>query len=193
MTLQSTLRLLLVAVSASVLAGCAAMTVGAHLEGVASFSGYQTFAWGPRDALPTGDPRLDGNIFFRDHVEGAIEKQLAMRGLRLMLISESPDLLVHYHANVRQRIDVEATDRLYGYSSGNYEPDVVEFEQGTLVVDVVDARTNRLIWRGWAQDSVNVDDSDRLHRQIDEAVPRMFRQFPRIAQQPAASEELPPS
>jgi hypothetical protein len=177
MTLQSIIRFSLLTVTAPLLAGCAAMTVGSHIESAAGFSEYQTFAWGPRDALPTGDPRLDANIFFRDHVEGAIEKQLVKRGLR-QVVSNPADLRVHYHANVRQRIDVEATDREYGCAAGTREPHVVEFEEGTLVVDVIDARTNRLVWRGWAQDSVNVDDSNRLHRQIDQAVPRMFMQFP---------------
>ena len=39
-----------------------------------------TYDWGPADALPTGDPRLDQNPFFKDHLEGAVEKELATRG-----------------------------------------------------------------------------------------------------------------
>ena len=48
------------------------MTAGSHVEPAADFTRYQTFDWGPPDALPTGDPRLDGNIFFRDHVMGGM-------------------------------------------------------------------------------------------------------------------------
>jgi hypothetical protein len=118
---------------------------------------------------------------------GAVEKQLVLKGFRL-LEGSSPDLRVHYHANVRQRIDVEATDRQYGYYAGDAEPRKVEFEQGTLVVDVIDARTNRLIWRGWAQDSVDVDNRDRLHRQVDEGVARMFKYFPLLAPTPVPVE-----
>jgi hypothetical protein len=49
------------------------------------------------------------------------------------------------------------------------------------VLDVIDTRTNRLIWRGWAQDSVEeaLEDSDRMARQINEAVTRMLATFPR--------------
>jgi Domain of unknown function (DUF4136) len=188
MRLHRTIQIFLIAFSAGLLVSCAPMTVGAHLERTATFSGYQTFAWGPSDALPTGDPRLDGNIFFRDHVLGAIEKQLVLKGLRLVE-EASADLRIHYHANVRQRIDVDTTDRQYGYASGDRQPQLIEFEQGTLVVDVIDASTNRLVWRGWAQDSVNPEDSDRLHRQIDAAVPRMFKQFPRVTQQAEAPAE----
>ena len=69
--------------------------------------------------------------------------------------SGTPDLLIHYHASINQRIDVNRLDREYGYC---YDDDcragVIEYEAGTLVLDIVDTRTNRVIWRGWAQDSV---------------------------------------
>jgi len=44
----------------------------------------------------------------------------------------------------------------------------------------VDARTNRVIWRGWAQDSVEdtLDNPDRMAKQIDEAVTRMMLMLP---------------
>ena len=174
---------MLVVLGAVAVAGCASMTVGSHVERAADIQRYHTFAWGPPDALPTGDPRLDGNVFYRDHVLGAVEKQLLSRGF-LHADTPDPDLRLHFHANVRHRIDVGASDRQYGYSSGELPPAVVEFEQGTLVVDVIDARTNRLIWRGWAQDSVRAEDAERVHRQIDEGVTRMFRTFPFVAATP---------
>jgi hypothetical protein len=88
-------------------------------------------------------------------------------------------VLVHYHANVRQRLDVDAADLEYGYT-GTGGPHPVEFEQGTLVVDLIDARTRKLIWRGWAQDSVAgvIDDQDRLDHQVERGVTRMFERFP---------------
>jgi hypothetical protein len=57
----------------------------------------------------------------------------------------------------------------------------MQYEAGTLVIDVLDARTNRLIWRGWAQDAVKgmLTNQDTMARQINEAVARMFAQFPK--------------
>ncbi len=179
----------LFAAGAIALVGCGSMTVSSHIERGADFDVYRTYDWGPPDGLPTGDPRLDNNAFFQDYVQGAVEKQLAMKGLERGA-SGSADLLVHYHANVTQRIDVDATDRQYGYAS-SYEPHVVDFEQGTLVVDVIDARTNKLVWRGWAQDSVAgvIDDQDRLDRQTERGVTRMFERFPIVGRgNPAVPE-----
>jgi hypothetical protein len=174
--------LTLAAIAALAVTGCAAtMNVSSHVERGLDFAQYRTFDWGPADSLPTGDPRLDKDPFFQDHLQGAVEKQLAARGLEWST-SGTADLLVHYHANISERIDVDRMDidRGFCYADG-CSPPVVEYEAGTLVLDVIDTRTNRLIWRGWAQGSVKrmLDNQDTMARQIDDAVTRMFMRFPR--------------
>ena len=162
--------------------GCAThMTVSSHVEHGLDWSHYQTFNWGPADALPTGDPRLDRNPFFNDRVQGAVEKGLRARGFQLTAIDASADLLVHYHANISKRINVNHADGAYGYcSQAVCPPEVVEYEAGTLLLDIVDARTNRLIWRGWAQNSVEdlLNDPERMAKAIDEDVERMLLRLP---------------
>ena len=172
---------LAVAIVTSAFAGCAPLTVSSQFDRAADFAQYRTFQWGPADALPTSDPRLDQNAFFRDHLEGAVEKHLASRGWTLAS-SDTPDILIHYHANVRQRIDVNRIDQQYGscYAT-DCDIRVMEYEAGTLVLDFVDARTNRVVWRGWAQNSMNgiFDHPDRMERMINEAVERMLARLPR--------------
>jgi len=170
------------AVAAAVIAsGCAtAMSVSSHVDRNLDFSKYKTFDWGPADALPTGDARLDGDPFFKDHVQGAVERGLAARGIELA--SSNPDLVIHYHANITERIDVNKADRAYGYCrASDCPPDTVYYEAGTLVLDVMDARTNTLVWRGWAQNSVEDElrNQDKMAKTIDRAVSEMLRQLPR--------------
>ena len=169
-----------VVLSALALAACATtMTVSSHVQRGLDFARYRTWDWGPADTLPTGDPRLDANPFFQDHVQGAVEKGLAARGLGGPH-SESPDLLIHFHASIDQRLKVGLADNRYGYCYEDCTQEIVEYEAGTLVLDIVDAHTNRVIWRGWAQDSVEgvLDNEDKMARQIDEAVRRMLAQLP---------------
>ena len=171
-----------ITVAAFALAGCATMRVSSHVERGRDFSQYRTFDWGPADALPTGDPRLDKDPFFLDHVEGAIEKQMAARGFGRSAASATPDVRIHYHASIDQRIALDEVDRRYGDCySNDCGPRVTHYEAGTLVVDIVDARTNTLVWRGWAQNSVEgvLGNRDRLARTIDEGVTRMFLRLPR--------------
>jgi hypothetical protein len=172
-------QLAAVVVASLVGASCATtMSVSSHVERGLDFSRYRSFDWGPADALPTGDPRLDQNPFFKDHVQGAVEKQLAARGIAL---SPAPDLLIHYHANIRDRIAVNRLERGYGYcTAADCPSETIAYEAGTLVLDIIDVRTNRLIWRGWAQNSVGdmLDDPDRMARTIDQAVTRMLAKLP---------------
>jgi hypothetical protein len=172
----------LVALLALAVTRCATMSIGSYVERGTDFTRYATWDWGAADALPTGDPRLDNNGVFQDYLQGAIEKQLRARRFERTTTGE-PDLLVHVHASVMQRIDVDRVDRERGYcDAGNCGPRVIEYEAGTLVLDVVDARTNRLLWRGWAQDSLQgiIEDQDVMEAQINRAVRGMFERFPVI-------------
>jgi hypothetical protein len=165
---------------AATTASCATMTVSAHIERNIDFSEYVTYNWGARDNFPVGDPRLDNNQFFRDYLEGAIEKRMTAKGYELTKTGQ-PDLLLHYHASVNQKVDVYDADRSHGYYTGTTETSIVEFEQGTLIVDVVDAKTGRLMWRGWAQDSMTgiIDNQPRLEKQVEEGVTKMMALLPR--------------
>lgn len=173
-------RLGAVAFTALALSACAPINVSSHVERSVDFAQYHTWDWGPADALPTGDPRLDNNPFFKDYFEGAFEKQFAARHFD-KAASGTPDLLLHYHANISQRFEVNGVDRSRGYCYEDCEPMVSEYEQGTFVVDAVDARTNRVVWRGWAQSDVGgvIDNQDRLAERIDKAVTRMMARFPK--------------
>lgn len=172
-------RFAAVALLALVATGCVTMNVASHLDRNANFAQYKTWDWGPADSLPTGDPRLDNNPFFKDYLEGAVEKQMAAHGFARAAAGATPDLQVHYHANINHRFEVNGVDRELGYYDSNVQ--VIEYEQGTLVVDVVDMASNQVVWRGWAQDSVQgvIDNQARMQKQIDEAVTKMWRLFPR--------------
>lgn len=161
--------------------GCASMNVSSHIERGVNFTGYVTYEWGPPDNLPVGDPRLDNNPFFNDYLQGAVEKQLEAKGFGRAANGAPADLLIHYHASVNQRLDVYRADQQYGYCYGNCEPQVTDFEQGTLVIDVVDAKTKKVVWRGWAQDTMTgvIDNQARLEKQVDEGVTKMMLLLPR--------------
>ena len=109
-----------IAMAGFVLSGCATMRVSSHVERGLDFSQDRTFDWGPPDALPLGDPRLDKDPFFRDQVEGAIEKQMTARGFERSAASETPDVRIHYHASINQRFDV----REESYSGNCHDDDV---------------------------------------------------------------------
>ena len=178
------LRVTTVIVSTIAATACASatMNVSSHVERGLDFAQYRSYDWGPADALPTGDPRLDKDPFFHDHMQGAVEKQLASKGFE-RVTTGSPDLLIHYHTSIDERIDVGQVDREAGSCAEPYCGGLAYYEMGTLVIDIVDARTNRLVWRGWAQDAMNdvLTNRDLMTLRINESVSRMFERLPRQA------------
>jgi hypothetical protein len=172
-------RLLITLTLAGLVAGCATMNVSSHIERNVSFSEYVTYDWGPPDNLPVGDPRLDNNPFFNDYLQGAIEKKMAAKGYE-RAVTGQPDLLIHYHASVNQKVDVYGVDRSYGYCYENCEPQYSDYELGTLIIDLVDTKTSKVVWRGWAQDAMDgvIDNQQRLEKQVNEGVTKMMMLLP---------------
>ena len=167
-------------VVAIVLTACApTMRVNSYADRGTDFNRYRTYGFAPADRVSTGDPRLDNNPFFNERMQADIDKQLPARGFE-KAASRTPDLLIHYHASFTQRVDVNGIDREYGYcGTDDCRPFV--YDAGTLTVDLVDGRTNRLVWRGWAEGGVDgvIDDQAWLEQKVDDAVTRILAQLPR--------------
>lgn len=173
----STLAAIAIAMTA-----CATIDTSSHVARNLDFTRYHSWRWTSPDTLPTTDARLD-SPFFNDHFQGEVERQMTSHGLmQTHPDGAPPDLLVHYHANVSPKIAENHGDPTTGAC---YDEDcsvrVVENEVGTIVLDVIDARTHRLIWRGWAQTSAEglLDQSKGLDHRIQKAVTGMFASFPR--------------
>ena len=173
--------LTLLAIGTITLIGCATMNVGSYAGRGIDFNHYRTYDWGPADALPTGDPRLDANAFFNDYFQGAIEQQLAARGLMRAEPGEAGDLLLHYHASIERRLQVNDVTGDSIYCPARDCGTVSEYEAGTLLIDIVDRQTNRLVWRGWTQTAVDgmLANQDVMERQTREAAARMIARLPR--------------
>ncbi|HET7618414.1 MAG TPA: DUF4136 domain-containing protein [Gemmatimonadaceae bacterium] len=172
-------RLAALAVSALMLTGCATMSVGSYLARGLDLHAYHTFDWGPPDALSTGDPRLDNNRFFDERVRSQAERMLDARGFQ-RVTSGAPDLLIHYHVNISQDVHVSHRDR-GDRERGGFDRDPYVYDAGTLVIDLVDPRTETLVWRGWATGSMEgaIDDQAWMDARIDEAVTRILERLPR--------------
>lgn len=170
-----------VAALALLAGGCAARHAGSYVERGIDFRQYRTYDWAPADALPAADPRLAENAYFQDYVQGAVQRGLAGKGFGTSPVT-SPDLLIHYHAAVTRRLAIDPFDRPYGGAcyDENCRVRVNEFEVGMLVLDIMDARTGRLLWRGWAQHGIGglLDQPDRMAARINEAVAGMLETLP---------------
>jgi len=166
--------------TAGVISGCAVpMQAGADFDRDLNMGPYRSFAWAEPDEMPSGDARLDHNPFFTRRLHEAISTELSARGIRLN--ESDPALVIHHHTSVRDRVQVYEADRSSGYTDEDYgNTQIVEYEEGTFLVDIADANNNQILWRGWATVDIEraLDDSSLMAGLIAEAVARMFERFP---------------
>ncbi len=151
-----------------------AQKVSVNYDTATDFSRYQKYAF-----LESKNPC--GSIYCHEAILDNIQLKLAIRGLLPAYPNEKADLLIVYNAGVKQTVSIQGYDYEYGVtllSSANdsREPELIE-HAGTLVIDLVDARQNRLIWRGFATDTL-VRNSESAVKRIESATKKMFAKYP---------------
>jgi hypothetical protein len=71
------------------------------------------------------------------------------------------------------------------------ETNIYSYREGTLILDLMDSKTNNLIWRGWAvsplDSSYKPEEIDKL---IKKAVAKIFNKFPKTRNQISATTEV---
>ncbi len=170
-------------------AACAAkIKVTTEHDPAANFSNLKTYAWFPGSTKGGTLVGIIRNEFVHATVRSAVETQLARKGYERIL-SGTPDFWIRYYAALRSRLVVqtEYDSGLGGLSELQrsavldtpMQSRTVEFNEGTLALDVVNPETNRLMWRGTAKTRINVDISDRKQEaRINKAARKLLEQFP---------------
>jgi hypothetical protein len=167
-----------VVLSAALASACVPMQVRSYAPPEASVATYHSYDWAGGDLGSTGDPRLDNNRFFVERVQQAADAELRRRGYE-KASGGIPDLMLHIHARVNQRVQAGEVDPITRQCRDDCPASV--FEEGTLLIDFVDARTDALVWRGWAERSLLegvVDDQASMNHVIDKAVAAIFGRLP---------------
>ena len=160
----------------------AAQKVHVDYDRTADFDSYETFAWGP-----TPETSLEGKSpFMHSRIKNAIEYYLAAGGG--VEDPENPDLYVTYHTGTQEDVQFSTVSYGYGYgpgwgwdpywggTMGNTVTTATTYERGTLVIDIWDAETKEIVWRGSAS-AVVPEDPQKADKLIDKALKKMVKQF----------------
>jgi hypothetical protein len=133
----------------AVLLGCApTLQVRMDFDHAATFNRYRSFQMGEGKVIEKGAP--SENTIVKDRVEGALRDGLLSRGLKQ--VPDAADLIARFAVGARTVKDLEAVGYPWGVGMwGAYPTDfwVTEYPEGTLVIDLVDARTQKLVWRAY--------------------------------------------
>jgi hypothetical protein len=140
---------------------------------------YRTFDWSQKTNIEAGNNPLYYNELNDKRIKTAVREQLAKRGYTQ--VDKNPELILHYHIIIDDRSVI--TPEPYGYYYGPYwmsmRTNVYQYTEGTLILDLMDAKTNSLVWRGWAVSAIDmVYTSEEVDKLIKTAIAKVFRKFP---------------
>ena len=150
----------------------------------ADMSGYRTYTWARRTDAGRENARVY-NAVTETRVKSAVNKALEAKGYERVVAAANPDFLVAWHGAIDGRVAYTTVNSYYGYGWGWYggygtsSTRAQGWEEGTLVVDIVDTRLNQLVWRGTASGELEQDmTGDERQFRLDEGASRLLGTFP---------------
>jgi hypothetical protein len=173
---------------AALIAGCTSgPDIRSDYDRTVDFSQYKTYNFfSPMGIENPNYSTIYGSIF-RD----SISREMKARGYTL---SDDPDLLINVSARLEDKTKVTTYNDpypagYYGYRRGYYDPwygygygtqtHVSQYTEGTINIDMVDARAKRMVWEGVGVGRLKENRTNEQVRQaISDGVATMFEGYP---------------
>lgn len=159
-----------------VFTSCSSVRVASDFDKEANFNQYQSFAFYKPGIDKAKISDLDKRRILR-----AIERNLTSKG---MVKSENPDLIISIFTKEKERIDVYNNSFGYGwywnpYWYGSYHgSSVSRTAEGTLFIDLIDAKSNNLVWQGMGTADLRTSNMEAKEKRINEIVTQILAQYP---------------
>jgi hypothetical protein len=150
----------------------------------ANFASYKTFGY----FSPLATDKAGYQSAVTGHLKSATRRAMEAKGY--VYSENSPDLLINFYANVQDKQEVYSTPGptmaggYYGYRAGYYggfntaTVDTYNYKQGTLTLDVIDAKQKALAWNSTAEGRVSSDSLKNPGPAIDTLVTNMMTTLP---------------
>jgi len=141
-----------------------------------SIKKYKTFGWPDHEKLD-----IKNNPLYNEQTENVIQREVALQLTKkgYQFSELQPDLRIHYHIVLE---NWSITPDPFGYEYDSYwlnrEIHLYEYREGTLIIDLVDPKTDFLVWRGWVVNFNNQKKAGQIEKQIKKATPKIFEAFP---------------
>lgn len=158
-----------------ILTSCSTVRVATDYDKKANFNTYNSFAF-----FKPGIDKAEISDLDKKRILRAIEENLVAKGMNK---SNSPDLLVSIFTKERERVDVYNTSFGYGWGwnpwyYGGYGSNISRSTEGTLFIDLIDAKTNDLVWQGMGTADLYTGDMERKEERIREIVAKILAEYP---------------
>jgi hypothetical protein len=136
------------------------------------FSHYKTYSW----------LKVEADPLWTDRIREAIDSQLVRKGWSLVALGGDASLSAFGSSHKQPRIETFYNNFgggwfWRGFGDGIATTTVDYTPIGTLVVDIFDTPTKKLIWRGVATDALS-DKPEKNEKKLEKAVSDLFEHFP---------------
>ena len=168
------------AIVAGAVSGCAGgLSYNHDFDPAANFTTLRTYVWATAPENSRGV-----NTMIERRVVAAVDQTLATKGYQPA--TGEPDFAVNFTLTTSEQTDYNTYYTGMGYGGGWYgggmgssSTRAYTYTNGTLIVDIFDAKSKNLIWRGTAAGTVNEDASpEQREMRIKEAIAGILGQFP---------------
>jgi hypothetical protein len=159
-------------------ASCSSVKVYSDFDNKVDFSQYKTYAF-----HKNGIDKVEISELDKKRILNAIDRELSNKGI---VKSDNPDLLINIFTKEREKIDVNQFNMGWGYGWGwGWNPYLwggrstyaTSSTEGTLYIDLIDARKKELVWQGEGVGYLTEDRREKEKR-INEFVAKILAQFP---------------
>jgi acylphosphatase len=164
------LRLLLLLVIVMAVRAALAMEAKYDFDHHVDFSQYKTYSWAKVE-MPSP--------LWNDRVKDAVDQALSGKGWTKVPTDGDVSIVAVGTTHEKQTLRT-FYDGFDGWIWGGFGDAVTymdHYKVGTLIIDMFDTKTKKLIWRGWAMDTL-AGDSEKNQKKLDKAVKKLFEKFP---------------
>lgn len=166
-------KLLLLPIIALIITSCDSVRVATDYDTKVNFNQYKTFAFYKKGIDKASISDLDKKRIMR-----AVESELVAKG---MTKSSSPDILVSLFTKSRERVNID--DNMFG---GFYYPQyygmnrirVSQHTEGTLFIDLLDAKKKDLVWQGIGTGALKTTSVEQKEARVKEFVHAIIAKYP---------------
>ena len=164
------------------LVSCQAVHINSDYDKQVDFSKFKTYAF-----YKTGIDKVEISDLDKKRIMRSIDEQMTAKGFSK---SETPDMLINISTKERQQVNVNQFNAGFGYGWGfGWNPmfygggmgmnNVSTFEEGTLIIDLIDSTKKELIWQGEGVGHLT-QNTDKKDANIKEFVSRILTQYPPV-------------
>lgn len=160
-----------------VLGSCCSVRVASDYDKNVDFTPFKTYAF-----YKNGIDKVEISDLDKKRILRSIDEVMAAKGFTK---SETPDLLVNIFTKARQEVNVNQFSSGWGYGWGmGWNPyfwggqtSVSTNTEGTLYIDLIDAKKKEMIWQGEGQGYLT-QNADKKDEVIKNFVAKILEQYP---------------